>query len=272
MQRCFLTIEVSVVFTVGFIVFLVHLTCCLFLFLLRHLSLCFRTSDGKPSFIDSVHDVSSGTIAHMWHHCHSCDIGIFLWWLTLSLQFLLLSWYGGHPSLRSVHIWMMQLSLRFLVLEPSTQVWCCAQLWVWTRDPCWIWNCTSSEGRSRFLYIAPCRWFPLEICVTQHHVYDWCVVVATAIFMDRRSYRQEVRRRHSQRRFADPLSTNEKKGAIHETSYSIQVLVLHALSGPSLCDCLASLSDVFTHLGCMVSRRRYKDILPSTPCLRCRWL
>ena len=38
-----------------------------------------------------------------------------------------------------------------------------------------------------------------------------------------------IRRRHSQRCLAEPLSTNEKKGAIHETSYGIQVLGLHAL-------------------------------------------
>ena len=33
------------------------------------------------------------------------------------------------------------------------------------------------------------------------------------------SCRQEVRRRHSQRRFVEQLSINEQKGAIHETSY-----------------------------------------------------
>ena len=38
-----------------------------------------------------------------------------------------------------------------------------------------------------------------------------------------------IRRRHSQRCFAEPLFTNEKKGAIHETSYGMQVLGLHAL-------------------------------------------
>ena len=43
-------------------------------------------------------------------------------------------------------------------------------------------------------------------------------------------------------------------------------------SGPSLCDSPASLSDVFSQLGCMTSRRRSKDILPSSPCLRCRRL
>ena len=33
-------------------------------------------------------------------------------------------------------------------------------------------------------------------------------------------------------------------------------------SGPSLCDCSASLFDVsLSHLGCMLSRRRCKDIL-----------
>ena len=46
--------------------------------------------------------------------------------------------------------------------------------------------------------------------------------------MDRCSCRQEARRRHSLRRLAEPLSTNEKKGAIHETSYGMQVLGLHA--------------------------------------------
>ena len=43
----------------------------------------------------------------MWHHCHSCGIVIFFLWLAPSLQFFHLSWYGGHPSLRSVHLWMM---------------------------------------------------------------------------------------------------------------------------------------------------------------------
>ena len=47
--------------------------------------------------------------------------------------------------------------------------------------------------------------------------------------MDRCSCRQEVRRRHSLRRLAEPLSTNEEKGAIHETSCGMQVLGLHAL-------------------------------------------
>ena len=41
-------------------------------------------------------------------------------------------------------------------------------------------------------------------------------------------------------------------------------------SGPSLYGCPASLSDVFLTLGCMLSRRQYKDILPNTPCVRCR--
>ena len=62
----------------------------------------------------------------------------------------------------------------------------------------------------------------------------WCVVVATAIFMDRCSCRQKVLRRHSQRRFAEPLSTNDKKGAIRETSSGIQICGPHAFSGDAL--------------------------------------
>ena len=43
-------------------------------------------------------------------------------------------------------------------------------------------------------------------CVTQHKMFDCCVVVATAIFMDRCSCHQKVRGRRSRRRFAEPLS------------------------------------------------------------------
>ena len=53
----------------------------------------------------------------------------------------------------------------------------------------------------------------VEARVTQHKMFEWCVVVATAIFMDRCSCHQNVRRRRSRRRFAKPLSTNDTKGA-----------------------------------------------------------
>ena len=53
----------------------------------------------------------------------------------------------------------------------------------------------------------------VETSVTQHKMFEWCVVVATAIFMDRCSCHQNVRRRRSRRRFAEPLSTNDMKGA-----------------------------------------------------------
>ena len=95
-------------------------------------------------------------------------------------KILFVSLYGGHPSLRNVHIWT--------ILDPSAQVCCCTQLWVWTRDPWWIWNCTSSGERSRFLYVALCRWFPFctrsgigvflkncsNLCHTAHNVRVMC--------------------------------------------------------------------------------------------------
>ena len=89
--------------------------------------------------------------------------------------------------------------------------------------------------------------------------------------MDRCFCRQEVRRRHSQRRLAEPLSTSEKTGAIHETGHGMQVFGLHAqarLFAIVLPLCLM----FFSHLGCMISRRRFLAILPSTPCVKCRQL
>ena len=100
-------------------------------------------------------------------------------------------------------------------------------------------------------------------------MYEWCVAVVTAIVMDRCSCRQEVCRRHSLRRLAEPLSTNEKKGAIHETSYGKQVLGLHALMAHFFAIVLP-LRLIFSHLSCMMSRRRYTDVLLSTLRLRCR--
>ena len=41
----------------------------------------------------------------------------------------------------------------------------------------------------------------------QHKIVEWCVVVTTAIFMDKGSCHQKVRKRRSWRRLADPLST-----------------------------------------------------------------
>ena len=78
-----------------------------------------------------------------------------------------------------------------------------------------------------FVPISPCS---TVSSIPMFVLYVWCVVVATAIFMDRCSCRQEVRRRHSQRRFAESLSTNDKKGAIHETSCGIQIFGPNALS------------------------------------------
>ena len=80
-------------------------------------------------------------------------------------------------------------------------------------------------------------------------------------------------RRHSQRCLAEPLSNNEKKGASHETSYGMQVLGLHALLA-HLFAVILPLCRVFflSHLDCTVSRCQSKNILPSTPCLRCRQL
>ena len=42
---------------------------------------------------------------------------------------------------------------------------------------------------------------------------DWCVVIATVIFMDKCSCRQKVRRLRLRRLLADPLSTSNMKGA-----------------------------------------------------------
>ena len=48
----------------------------------------------------------------------------------------------------------------------------------------------------------------------QHQlVHEWCVIC---------SCRQKVRRRRSRRRLADPLSTNNIEGAVHETSCRMQ--------------------------------------------------
>ena len=55
-----------------------------------------------------------------------------------------------------------------------------------------------------------------------------CVVVATAIFMDRCSCRQKVRRLRLRRRFADPLSTNNLK------STSCSLTSWHSTSPSSL--------------------------------------
>ena len=57
---------------------------------------------------------------------------------------------------------------------------------------------------------------------------DRCVVVATAIFMDRCSSRQKVRRLWLRRRFADPLSTNNLK------STSCSLMSWHSTSPSSL--------------------------------------
>ena len=53
----------------------------------------------------------------------------------------------------------------------------------------------------------------VETCVTQHKMFEWCVTVATAIFIDGCSCHQKVRRHRSRRRFAQPLSTIILKGA-----------------------------------------------------------
>ena len=106
---------------------------------------------------------------------------------------------------------------------------------------------------------------PLSPCSTVSSfppfvLYVWCVVVATAIFMDRCSCRQEIRRPHSQWRFAEPLSTNEQKGAIHETSCGIQIFGPNALPDDvylnkhqylriPICDDAAPLSHQRWHLG-----------------------
>ena len=81
-----------------------------------------------------------------------------------------------------------------------------------------------------------------------------------------------IRRRHSRRCLPEPLSTNEKKGAIHETSYGMQVLGLHTLQAHLFAVILPHCLVFFSHLDCMMSRRWRKDILPSTPCVRCRRL
>ena len=86
-----------------------------------------------------LHDASSGTVVHgvsliLWHHCHPGDIVILLWLTRLLQNFA---------------------SIYFLLLEPFTLVWCRIHLLPW-----WIWKCTSSGERSRYLYAGPCRWSP----------------------------------------------------------------------------------------------------------------
>ena len=68
----------------------------------------------------------------------------------------------------------------------------------------------------------------IETCITQHQVYEWCVVVATSILMVRCSCRQKARRRRSRRRFAEPLRDSTKP------VYTIQVHGLHAFSCVSM--------------------------------------
>ena len=118
--------------------------------------------------------------------------------------------------------------------------------------------------------------------------------------MDRCSCLQGVRRRHLQRRFAEPPSTNEQKGAITKPvvdtdflpertlrrcviviriqSLMSVFLIKHQYLRIRLCDDVAPmshqrlhldpfhasrsaivLSDVFSHLGCMLSHHRFID-------------
>ena len=51
----------------------------------------------------------------------------------------------------------------------------------------------------------------VETCITQHKIYEWCVVVANAIFMCRCSCCKKVRRRRLRRRFAVPLRNSRSQ-------------------------------------------------------------
>ena len=83
---------------------------------------------------------------------------------------------------------------------------------------------------------------------------DRCVVIATAIFMDRCSCRQKVRGLLLQRRFADPLSTNKKKGAPcslmtwHSASPSSSIIFL-APEGTDCALCHSGVVLCFSGLG-----------------------
>ena len=56
----------------------------------------------------------------------------------------------------------------------------------------------------------------VETCITQHKMYEWCVVVANGIFMDRCSWCKKVRWRRLRRRFAVLL--RDARTQLHHTS------------------------------------------------------
>ena len=67
-----------------------------------------------------------------------------------------------------------------------------------------------------------------DLFVADTFATTFCSYLGTAVTRNSGFFRQEVRRRHSQRRLVELLFTNEKKGAIHETGYGTQALGLHA--------------------------------------------
>ena len=97
----------------------------------------------------------SGTIATFATSWFPCG-------LTLTLQhFASISVWRLLVATQRTHLYdVAQHLLYILNLESSTQVWYCTHLRVWTRDPWWIWSCSSSREHSRYLFAAPCSWLP----------------------------------------------------------------------------------------------------------------
>ena len=145
----------------------------------------------------------------VWHHCHSGDIEIFG---TLGIWCFL----PLHDSSESAPKWRRTFSVWFETLtgypnarSPSTGVL------VGLDDANLTYTVTIAHANDLATTSTPAP-RAIETRITQHKVYEWCVVVATAIFMDRCSCRQKMRRRQSRRRFAEPL--RDSRNLLHHTS------------------------------------------------------
>ena len=145
----------------------------------------------------------------IWHYCHSCDIVIFeplvpgAFYLSTTTMIA-----HSHSSFRSVvSLDSLQVGSRTethtLSVRPGALTGSPT-----ARSPS-IGVLIDLDDSNLICVVAIAN----ETCVTQHKMFECCVVVPTAIFMERCSCHQKVRRRWSRRRFAEPLSTNDMKGA-----------------------------------------------------------
>ena len=131
----------------------------------------------------SLHDDTLGTTVHTilfleWHHCHPRDIDIRNDFKVEA--HILAVWFRAlmrYPNTRlpstGILISLDDANLTCIVTIANAydfattsvppwrvfQVWCRTHLWVSTRDPWWMWNCTCSEERSVFLFTDSYRWF-----------------------------------------------------------------------------------------------------------------